>query len=123
MAEVNQKIVHCSCLACYETGRAKDAPFGQTAALSCIFAKSWEEILTMYSISFRYHELPQDEDEVQFMRNITYRATGPRLMYEANIINVGHDNLWRNVALGRDLARNDILPFSEPRNKLRLLFK
>lgn len=122
MLYVNEKIVKCECMACYETGRTQDAPFRQADGYVCSFASSWEEILETYQINFQFHRIPDDSDEVQFMKDISSRSTGPRLMLDADIINVGHDEHWRNVALGRRVARGSD-PFTEERNKLRHLLE
>ena len=123
MAEVNMDIVRCQCMACYECGRTDDAPFCQSEALTCRFAPKWEAILESYQISFAHHLLPEHHDEEKFMRDITDRTMGARLMIDADIVNIGHDDLWRNVAYGRGLARKDTRPFTKSRNKLRFLFE
>lgn len=123
MAEINEKIVHCDCLTCYETGRANEAPFAQAQASICKFAPSWENILKKYQLKFEYFNIPADQNEEDFMRGMTTRSMGPRVMLDTDIVNVGHDDLWRNVALGRGLGRRDFRPNTTPRNKLRFLFK
>jgi hypothetical protein len=123
MAAINQRIVHCKCLVCYETGRTTDAPFAQAEALTCSFAVSWEDILKKYQLKFEYHAIPADQTEEEFMDAVTTHIMGPRMMYDTDIVNLGHDDLWRNVALGRGLARRDFRPYTVGRNKLRFLFK
>lgn len=122
MVYVNENIVKCECMACYETGRTQDAPYRQTEGDACSFSSSWEEILATYQINFLFHRIPDDSDEVQFMKDISNRATGPRLMLDTDIVNVGHDQHWRNVALGRRVSRGSD-PFTEARNKLRHLLE
>ena len=123
MTEVNEKIIKCQCMACYECGRTTDAPFRQSESFTCIFAKKWEGILDSYNISYSFYQLSEDEDEQQFMHDITHPTMGPRLELNTDIVNVGYDNLWRNVAYGRGLARDNLRPFSQSRNKLRRLFE
>jgi hypothetical protein len=122
MLFVNQKIVKCECRACYETGRCSDAPFRQTEEHICKFSGSWEGILDTYEIKFQYHCIPDDSDDVQLMKDITTRAKGPCVMLDTDIVNVGYDDHWRNVALGRRVARGSN-PFSEVRNKIRHLLE
>lgn len=122
MVFINEKIVKCECMACYETGRTQDAPHRQTEDYVCSFSSSWEEILQMYEINFKFHRIPDDSDEVEFMKDISTRATGPSLMLDTDIVNVGHDEHWRNVALGRRVARGRD-PFTEARINLRHLLE
>jgi hypothetical protein len=122
MVFVNERIVKCECMACYETGRTQDAPFRQADGYPCIFSTSWEEILETYQIRFQHHRIPDDSDEVQFMKDVSTRATGPRVMLDTDIVNVGYDDHWRNVALGRRVTRGSN-PFSDARNKIRHLLE
>jgi hypothetical protein len=123
MAEVNSKIIQCQCVACYECGRTQDAPFRQNEAYTCIFAKKWESILDTYKISYRFHQVDDSADDVRFMQEISHDMMGPRLQINTDIVNVGYDDLWRNVAYGRGLARDGLRTHSKSRNKLRLLFE
>lgn len=123
MTEVNRKIVNCQCMACYECGRTEEAPFCQREAHICRFVPKWEAILDSYQLKYEHHQLLDHHDEVEFMSDINHSAMGPRLMIDTDIVNIGHDDLWRNVAYGRCLARKDLRPFTQSRNKLRFLFE
>jgi hypothetical protein len=123
MTEINKRLVNCKCMACYETGRTTDAPFGQAEARTCIFVPAWEDILKKYQVRFEYEPIPDGQTEEEFMDSITTHSMGPRYMLETDIVNIGPDDLWRNVALGRGVGRTDNRPYTVPRNKLRFLFK
>lgn len=122
MLYVNEKLAKCQCMSCYETGRTQEAPFRQADGYTCNFTIFWEEILNTYDIKFQHHRIPDDTDDVQFMKDITNSIAGPRFLLDTEIVNIGYDEHWRNVALGRKLAHGSD-PFTDSRNKIRHLLE
>ena len=123
MAEVNSRIFRCQCMACYECGRTQDAPYRQNEAFTCVFAKKWESILDTYKISYQFYQLDEDVDEAKVMQEISHDMMGPRLQINTDIVNVGIDDLWRNVAYGRGLSRDGLRTHCKSRGRLRMLFE
>lgn len=122
MHQINQSLFHCKCVACYETGRSNEMSRSHLNGVYCSFARNWENILSAYNITFEY-KCTDDADVDSLMSDITDPLMGPRIPKAPTyIINLGKDDLWRNVAYGKPLTRRDFNPFSEPRERLRYLF-
>jgi len=122
MASINKARIRCRCDACRETFRWDgEPPSSQRDAFSCRFVGFWEDVLGKYRITFEYRPTP--EDEPPLAPEHFHPVMGARIADAPSaLVNVGPDNLWREVALGAPATRNDNDPFSPIRARIRLLF-
>lgn len=121
MASFNRKVVHCKCLACFETERCLEAPCSQAHAFVCSFAPAWECLLGMYRLSFKHKTVEHDLEE--YMARNNDPVTGARVRSSAAIVQVGRDDLWRNVAYGEPITQDDLDLRNIARERLAMLFR
>ena len=122
MTSINKSRIRCRCDACRETFRWDgDPPSSQRDAFSCRFVSFWENVLGKYRITFEYKATQEGEPPLK--AEDVHPLMGPRLTeVQSALVNVGHDDLWRDVALGATSTRADNNPFSPIRARIRLLF-
>ena len=139
MVMYNQRIVHCKCLACFETGRCSEAPFSQTYAYACSFVPSWENLLKKYRISFEYKRIGGDLEKYMAtlrMNRVPSGYADSAIIQENPVIRLsslceltpacvqlGEDDMWREVVYGGPITQDDLDLHNANRQKLAMLFR
>ena len=119
MERINKEIVRCDCAACHETGRAPHITSGARPSVPCQFCQYWEELLRKYRIPFEYVIFDSGARLPYKMR----KDSGACIERESAIVNVGKDDLWRDVAYGTPVSQQDNDPDSAICSKIRALFQ
>ena len=139
MVMYNQRIVHCKCLACFETGRCSEAPFSQAYAYACSFVPSWENLLKKYRISFEYKRIGGDLDKYMarlrtnrvpsgyadsaIIQEISVIRASSRCELTPASVQLGEDDMWREVVYGGPITQDDLDLHNANRQKLAMLFR